>query len=228
MALSDSSADPAAAAPLPAVQGAVAPKRQTLRDVLWRIANRADQPEISLNDILLAVGDRTFGALMLVLAMPNLFIAIIPGISIIFGVPLLLIGAQLLWGFPKPWLPKKLAHRAISMENFRTVVKAADPWLAKAEKLFKPRLQMFTATWAERFIGLVCMLMAALLILPIPAGNFLPGLTLCLFGLALLERDGLMALVATATMVGTIVFFGTVAWGTFVVLTKAAHSLLGI
>jgi hypothetical protein len=35
---------------------------------------------------------------------------------------------------------------------------------------------------------------AALVFLPIPFGNLLPAIALCAFGLALMERDGVLAL----------------------------------
>lgn len=43
-------------------------------------------------------------------------------------------------------------------------------------------------------LGLVCTLLAAVLILPLPLGNLLPALAVTLLGLALVQRDGLLAI----------------------------------
>jgi hypothetical protein len=40
----------------------------------------------------------------------------------------------------------------------------------------------------------VCFVLALVLILPIPGGNFLPGVTVSVLALALVQRDGLLAL----------------------------------
>ena len=47
-------------------------------------------------------------------------------------------------------------------------------------------------------IGLVCTLLAVVLILPIPLGNMLPAAAIAVFGLSLVQRDGLLALVGYA------------------------------
>lgn len=44
------------------------------------------------------------------------------------------------------------------------------------------------------FLGLVCTLLAAVLILPLPRGNLLPAIAVTLLGLALVQRDGLLAI----------------------------------
>jgi hypothetical protein len=51
---------------------------------------------------------------------------------------------------------------------------------------------MFGA-WGTRLIGLCCAMLAVLIALPIPLANFLSGLSICAFALALLQRDGLAA-----------------------------------
>ena len=44
-------------------------------------------------------------------------------------------------------------------------------------------------------IGLICTLLALVLILPIPLGNLAPALCIGAFALALFQRDGVIALV---------------------------------
>jgi hypothetical protein len=43
-------------------------------------------------------------------------------------------------------------------------------------------------------IGIVCTLLAAVLILPIPLGNMLPATAVTVLALSLIQRDGLLAI----------------------------------
>jgi hypothetical protein len=43
----------------------------------------------------------------------------------------------------------------------------------------------------EYMVGLVCLVLAIILVLPIPLGNMLPALAISLMALGLLERDGI-------------------------------------
>lgn len=63
----------------------------------------------------------------------------------------------------------------------------------------------------EYFVGLVCLMLAVVLVLPIPMGNMLPALAISLMALGLLERDGvwigaglIMALVSMIVVSGVV------------------------
>lgn len=94
----------------------------------------------------------------------------------------------------------------------------ATPWLAKAEKLLKPRLSFLTRPPFEQGIGLICLLLPIILFLPIPFGNNLPALAICLFALALLERDGLAAVVGVVVAILSAI----IVWGVLYALIKSA------
>ena len=58
-------------------------------------------------------------------------------------------------------------------------------------------------------IGVVCTLLALVLILPIPFGNMLPALTIGVLAFSLVQRDGLFALLGyalAAISAGVLVF----------------------
>ncbi len=150
---------------------------------------------VSLGDIDAAMQDRAFGLLMLVFALPNLLPVSIPGMSAVTGLPLVLIGFQLLAGASKPWLPSWLARRSFPRTEFARFLSRALPWLERIEKLLRPRLAGMTRRGVERFlIGGLAVVLAATLALPIPFGNMLPAFALVLFALGLLERDGVAVL----------------------------------
>ena len=73
-----------------------APKHLRLSELLHDLADKAGE-RISLGALADAIGERSFAALMIIFAAPNL-IPMPPGASTVFGVPLLLVAVQLLLG----------------------------------------------------------------------------------------------------------------------------------
>jgi hypothetical protein len=174
--------------------------RERLSELLDRLAREGDSERIVFGSLLEAVGDRAFGALILVFAIPSLMVGVIPGITTLLGLPLLLLSLQLVIGSPRPWFPRSVSARSMERSAFARMVASIRPRLQRFEKLLKPRLLPLTSTWGERVIGLCCLVAAALVFLPIPFGNLLPAVALCAFGLALMERDGVLVLLGLGAL----------------------------
>ena len=188
--------------------------------LLFRLANDTSRERISVGDLLAALGDRAIGALMFFFAAPNI-LPVPPGVSTLLGAPLLFLSAQLMLGM-RPWLPEVVTRRSISRDDLATLVRRIVPWLAKAEKLLRPRALVLVRPPVEYFVGLVCLVLAAILMLPIPLGNTLPALAISLLALGVLERDGVwIAIGLLASVVA-----GTVVWGVLWAMIKAALYLL--
>jgi hypothetical protein len=78
------------------------------------------------------------------------------------------------------------------------------PYLQRFEKLARPRYWMVPQAVAERFVGLVVLIMALMLILPIPFGNGLPAWAIMFVSLGLSERDGVWLGMGTLTAAGAL------------------------
>jgi hypothetical protein len=137
----------------------------------------------------LLTGPRALGALMFVFAIPNV-LPTPPGTSAVLGAPLIFLATQVMFG-RKPWLPAIITRRSMSREDFHALIHRIAPWLERAEKLLKPRASVLAMPLMEYVVGLVCLLLALVLVLPIPLGNMFPALAISLMALGLLERDGL-------------------------------------
>ena len=87
------------------------PHSERLSDILTRLSKNST-PDMTLGDVVRELGERGFGALILLLAAPNL-IPLPPGSSLVFGVPLVFITAQLMIKQDKVWLPKRLAEMKV-------------------------------------------------------------------------------------------------------------------
>ena len=66
---------------------------------------------VTLRDMAEFLGDRSIGGLLLILALPMALPMPAPGISVLFGVPLIVISGPLALGYRRAWLPARLAQR---------------------------------------------------------------------------------------------------------------------
>ena len=184
--------------------------KATLLSMLQALANDDTRERISIGDLLAALGDRALAALLFVFAVPNV-LPVPPGTSTILGAPLVFLAAQLAFG-RQPWLPAFIADRTMTRADFAALVRRIGPWLARAERLLRPRAIALAQPPMEYLVGLVCLLLAVVLVLPVPLGNMLPALAISLLALGILERDGLwilaglVAAAASAAVVSGVVY----------------------
>ncbi len=146
---------------------------------------------IALGDLLDLLGDRAFGALLLILSIPN--ILPVPGLSTATGLPMILIGLQMAAGRDRPWLPRRLAGATIDRAAFLAVVQRARPHVRRIERHLRPRLPALVTPASERWLGLAVMVLAGVLALPIVFGNQPPAFAIALIALGLIEKDGALA-----------------------------------
>lgn len=184
--------------------------RKRLSDILTEIGSDAARVRVSVADIMEATGNRAIGALILLFAAPNV-LPTPPGTSSILGMPLVYLTAQLMLG-RLPWLPKFISERSIYRADFIGMMDRAAPILARAERLLKPRLGFLVSAPAERVVGAICFLLAVILLLPIPLGNMLPALAICLFAFGILERDGLWIVAGGLVAAASLVIVSGVIW----------------
>ncbi|GBF57873.1 hypothetical protein PbB2_01543 [Candidatus Phycosocius bacilliformis] len=151
--------------------------------------------QVSVRDVLKRLDGRAFGLLLLILALPNC-IPNVPGISTIFGILLVAPALQMIFGAGTPWIPKRVGDLKIDSVTFRKVIDVSLPTLLRIEKLVQPRFQFLTQKPATIWFGVQTLILAGILTLPIPLGNWPPGMSIAALAIGLLQRDGLMALVS--------------------------------
>jgi hypothetical protein len=150
--------------------------------------------QVTLGEFVDGMGARGFGFCLIVF---GLLAAIsLPGVGSVMGAPLLLFALQLMWGMKQPWVPKFLARRSISADGAKKTIERAHRWLKKIEIFAKPRVSWLTEGLIQRLVGLFCLLLAAVIVMPGPFTNNPPGMAITLLGFALAERDGVLMLIA--------------------------------
>ena len=193
---------------------------RSLFEVLRALADDTGRDHIRVGDLVSAAGDHAVMALVLLFALPNV-VPMPPGTSAILGAPLLFFTAQAALG-SKPWVPQAIAGRSMPRARFAALLNRAQPWLARAEGLVRPRLQVFARPASARLVGALCVVLALILFLPIPLGNMPPALAISMLAIGLLERDGVWVLAGVATALASIALAGGVA----LTLAKVAAALL--
>jgi hypothetical protein len=196
--------------------------RPTLSRALTRLAEEWTEPRISVAQMLTALGDRGLIGLLLILAIFNV-IPNPPGTSAVLGLPMLYLSWQMMRG-QMPWLPQFLAGRSFDIGQFRALVTRAMPHLNRVERLLRPRLGLLSSPAAMKVLGSVCLVLSAVLILPIPLGNLFPAAAIAVITLGALERDGIWILGGVLFGVATTAFLA----GTIVILIAALLRLLGL
>lgn len=171
-----------------------------LSQVFNELAGDAKGP-VSVATIRDALGDRSFAALLVFFAAINL-LPLPPGSTLILGLPLMLVSAQMVLGRTTAWLPRFVLDKSIGPEQFRHLTERWTPRLMRLERLVKPRYWPFYPGHGDRIIGIIALIEATAVTLPIPLGNWLPALSIVLVGLALSERDGILLGIGIA--VGTL------------------------
>ena len=144
-----------------------------------------------------ALGNRSFAPLLVLFAAFNL-LPLPPGASVVLGIPLVIVSAQMVYGSKQAWLPAFLSNRSLSAEQFRRLMDRIVPRLIRLERLIRPRYWPFWRKQGDRVIGIVALFLAIVVTLPIPLGNWLPAFATALLGLALSERDGILLAIGGA------------------------------
>jgi hypothetical protein len=184
------------------------------------LAAEAGRERVSVKDLFAALGDRALAALLFVFAVPNV-VPSPPGLSTVLGVPLLFLSGQMLLG-RAAWLPAFVARRSMAREDFEALVSRMLPWLERAEKLLKPRFSGLALPPMEYLVGLVCLILAVILVLPIPLGNIPPAFAIALMALGVLERDGVWVLAGLAVTFLAL----TVVSGVLMAIVKTVTALM--
>ena len=163
-----------------------------LSELLAEHARTVRSERVSLADIADVLGTRSIGAWLLILASPMVLPVPAPGISVLFGVPLMIISAQLALGGRRAWLPAVILRQSMARKDFVALMVHVQPAVEHFERIVRPRALWLANDWAKIPIGLSCLVLAMIITLPIPLGHVAPGTAICLLALGFMERDGVV------------------------------------
>lgn len=184
---------------------------QRLSDDLRGLLAYAAGGSLTLRQIEVALKSRGFAIFILILALPFVFPIGIPGLSMIFGLVIALLGIRLAVG-RKPWLPRFILDREIRYAHLEKTIRLGLRLTGWAEHLIKPRMH-FLQRWPGmvNLIGLGITTGGILLSLPlppfVPVSNMLPGWAVICLTAGMIERDGLLVLCGHALNLLSVAYF---------------------
>lgn len=165
------------------------------------------RPRVSLGEIAEAVGHGSYGSLLLlagVIAVSPL--GGIPGMPSAMGILVLLVAGQMLIGKRCCWLPGWIKERSVDAKKLRK----ATGWLFKPsraiDRLLRRHLEILVVAPGIRVLALACALIGIAMPLMelVPFSIHSAGAVITLFGLAVISRDGRLALLAYGLTVVTV------------------------
>lgn len=195
-------------------------RSETLRDTLARVASALGTGSITLRALLREVGDH--GPLMLcaLLTIPFLLPVSIPGVSTVFGLAIILLGAGVAAN-RLPWLPRFVMDRPIDGGALRPVLERGLRLVEHVEKVIRRRLDAVTAgALMNRVNGLAIVAAGILLMFPlglVPFSNTLPAFAILFLSVGMAQRDGAFVLAGYGMLTATVVYFSALAWLVLVV-----------
>lgn len=199
-------------------------KPRRLSEIIQSLNTGAD---LTIGQIVDEFGERAFGALMFIFAVPNI-LPTPPGTSSVLGLPLVILTFQLMIGRQALWLPEAIRRRPVGRSMIEGFVRRAVPILSRFELVLRPRLSLIVlSNLAERIIGIVCFGLAIILFLPIPLVNILPAAAIACLALGLAERDGLAALGGYALAAATTLLLAAVSTALYAAARTFFQTLFG-
>lgn len=162
-------------------------------EILLEIANAKHlKGDLTYRELVQALGARAFGVAILFFSLPAILpFSVIPGVALIFSVPIMIFSIQMIGKRQSLWLPKSIGEKKISHEKIAKMIHVGTPILKALERFSRPRWIWMTSPLMEVMNGIALLCVAILLMLPVPLSNFIFGTILILFGLGTAEKDGL-------------------------------------
>jgi hypothetical protein len=177
--------------------------------VLDQLLVGASPDRVTLGWLMAGLGDRSFGIIMIVLAL----LALLPGVSAFVGVVLVIPAYQMIRARRRPVLPKRLAARPFSTLRLATLLRRIVPILRWLERFIHPRWATPFET-TRRIVGGAVLLMGGLLFVPVPFSNLVPALVILVIATAYLEEDGLLLCVGLGSAVLVLAGAAAAIWET--------------
>jgi len=164
-------------------------------EVLIKLAEEPGE-RLSLDAIFQNLGDRSFALLLVILGLPNC-IPMPPPIPLICAFLLLAVALQMTFGRRTPWAPRYVLGKSVAKSDVRRATARVLPYLVKLEKWTQPRMDWLNGSLMGVVVGLLLILLSLGLLTAAPFIGQIPwGFAICLLGLGLVERDGVLVLAA--------------------------------
>jgi hypothetical protein len=180
--------------------------------VLQGLLDDAPADHFTLDWLISSLPERSFGIIMLLLGV----LAMVPVGSIVPGLLLAILAAQMTVGRQGPVFPRRVAGHPLPTRHLVRMGQQPILVLKHLERVIRPRwLTPFGAT--QRVIGAIVFLLTCLILLaPLPLTNVPPAADIALISLAYIEKDGVLLAVALLLALILLAIASAAVWGAVV------------
>lgn len=189
-----------------------------LYDALDGMFAGARDSVLTLDEFLVGLQGRSYAFAIMALNVPNIVPTGIPWLSTITGVPMLFLLAQFFAGRPVPSLPGAIGRRGLPRGKLQIFLGRCRRFIQWLENTVHARREWWVTGTPRHFLLAAWSLNILILALPIPFDNLFPAYAILFFCLALIEDDGMMA------MLGWLLTTVTALWTVFLLL--AGHAAI--
>jgi hypothetical protein len=173
-----------------------------LSSIFQQLSQKEPTSKTKISEILVDFHENGILLTMLFFALPIAIpMPFPPGFTTIMGTPLIILSIQLLCGFKQISLPSKINNYQISNDLLINISNKVLPIIKFLEKYLKPRFTFASARYCEQLIGLISLICAISIAVPLPLTNSIPALGIIIMTLGLLNRDGLIIFLGFITAI---------------------------
>lgn len=187
-----------------------------LSDTLREVRAQVRGETITLAALLGLIGEQGLLLFVMFLMVPFLLPVSIPGMSTVFSLVVILVGAGVVMN-RIPWLPPRLLGHAVAVERLVPALDKAIGLTMRIERVIRPRWSVLThGATLNRWNGMMIIFSGVLLLMPfvmVPFSNTLPGLAVLLLAAGMIQRDGLFVLMGYLMVLVTLIYFGALIYG---------------
>jgi len=161
-----------------------------LSEIFARTLDANADGVVVLGEVLDKAGDRGYGFLLILLAIPAFIPILPPGTSGVLGALMSIVALQMLFGLKQPWFPKRWRNKVLSPKVVQALQTRGVAILRQIERVSHPRGRRLTRNGVIlRLSALVVIALALVLSSPMPFMNTLPALGVLLIGVGLANHD---------------------------------------
>jgi hypothetical protein len=187
-------------------------EERSLLATLDRLFAGPRESQLTIAAFLEGLETRSYPFIVAALVLPNCVPTGLPFLSTVTGIPMILVVAQAFLGRTSPWLPESVARRSLSRGKLQDFIARIHRHLERVESAIHARYSWWVTGIRRRALHVACAVIIVILALPIPFDNLFAAWAILFFCLALLEDDGLMA------MLGWLFTIVTLAWTVFLLI----------
>jgi len=181
-------------------------ERGALLPTLDRLFAGPRDSVLTLDEFLEGLETRSYALAIATFDVINCVPTGIPWLSTVTGVPMFLLAIQYFLGRPSPSLPQFIGRRGFSRGKLQDFLGRARGRIERLERIVRPRHDWWLRGLPRSALLLVWLLLIILLALPVPFDNLLPAMAILFFCLALMEDDGMMAIIGWFFTVATVIW----------------------